>query len=255
MKFLDRPKLYLISKPSIDRTEIARFLFDNGFPSRFATDHEHPAEQLSATASRTCYQSFDSGRSPDEHLKHLVEVGHGSVMCHANFSLLVTGISRSLSHELIRHHVGTGVSQLSQRFVDNPEELNFVIPPALLPYWQGDSEAMVRFIEGRKVDVEAYKYWLEFYKEKGLSKKQAAEAARAVLPNCVETRMVFSGNIRAWRNIWEQRCSEHAEAEIRRFACKSYELIYPHCPTICDDYTRTPLPDGTFELTTEHRKI
>lgn len=255
MKFLDRPKLYLISKPDIDREAIKAFLFDYGFPSRFATDHEHSAEQLSATASRTCYQSFDSGRSPDEHLKHLVEVGHGSVFTHANFSLLVTGISRSLSHELIRHHVGTGVSQLSQRFVDDPEELNFVIPPALLPYWHGDSEAMVRFIEGRKVDVEAYKYWLEFYKSKGLSKKQAAEAARAVLPNCVETRLVFSGNIRAWRNIWEQRCSEHADAEIRRFACKSYELIYPYCPTICDDYTRVKLEDGTFSLETPHRKI
>ena len=255
MKFLDRPKLYLISKPDIDREAIKAFLFDNGFPSRFATDHEHPAEQLSATASRVCYQSYNSGRSPDDHLKHLVEVGHGSVMCHANFSLLVTGISRSLSHELIRHHVGTGVSQLSQRFVDNPEELNFVIPPALLPYWQGGSAATGYFIGRCKEVVLSYTEWLAFYKSKGLSKKQAAEAARAVLPNCVETRLVFSGNIRAWRNIWEQRCSEHADAEIRRFACKSYELIYPHCPTICDDYTRVKLEDGTFSLETPHRKI
>lgn len=255
MKFIDRPSLYLISKPDIDREEIKRFLFDNGFPSRFATDHEHPAEQLSATASRTCYQSFCSGRSPDEHLKHLVEVQHGSVFSHANFSLLVTGVSRSLSHELIRHHVGTGVSQLSQRFVDDPEELNFVIPPALLPYWHGGSEGMLRFVSNGRAFVDEYRWWLMFYKEKGLSKKQAAEAARAVLPNCVETRMVFSGNIRAWRNIWEQRCSEHADAEIRRFACKSYELIYPHCPTICDDYTRVKLEDGTFSLETPHRKI
>lgn len=255
MKFIDRPSLYLISKPDIDREEIKRFLFDNGFPSRFATDHEHPAEQLSATASRTCYQSFDSGRSPDEHLKHLVEVQHGSVFCHANFSLLVTGVSRSLTHELIRHHVGTGVSQLSQRFVDNPEELNFVIPPALLPYWTGGSEGVETFINMGKAYASDYEWWLRYYKHKGLAKKQAAEAARAVLPNCVETRCVFTGNIRAWRNIWEQRCSEHADAEIRRFACRTYEVIYPHCPTICDDYTRVKLDDGTFILETPHRKI
>lgn len=253
--FIDRPKLYLISKPDIDREAIEAFLADTGFPSRFANDHELPAEQLSATASRTCYQSFDNGRSPDDHLKHLVEVGHGSVFTHANFSILATGVSRSLTHELIRHHVGTGVSQLSQRFVDEPEDLNFIIPPAMLPYWNGTNPAVELFIQNRRLNVQEYREWLAYFKAIKLSKKQAAEAARHCLPNCVETRVVFTGNIRAWRNIWEQRCTEHADAEIRRFACMSYDIIYPHCPTILDDYTKTMLQDNTFSLYTEHKKI
>lgn len=255
MKFLLEPKLYLIGEPLVNRYAIDRFLEDNGFTSDFSDQHASDAEQLSATGSRTCYASFENGRKPDEHIKHLVEVGHGSVFTHANFTILATGISRSLTHELIRHHVGTGVSQLSQRFVDDPEDLNFVVPPALATEWGKNMQATERFAAARQANVSEYTYWLNYWKAKGLSKKQAAEAARAELPNCTETRIVFTANVRAWRNIWEQRCQESADAEIRRFACKTYELIYPHIPTICDDYTRTKLPDGTFTLHTEHRKI
>lgn len=267
MKLILKPSIYLISKPDIDREEIRRFLSDNGFNTRFADDHELPAEQLSATASRTCYQSFDNGRKPDDHIKHLVEVGHGSVFTHANFSLLCTGISRSLTHELIRHHVGTGVSQLSQRYVDDPEEINFVPPPALLSKWNaqyitseeafnGGYETQAAYIRSCVHDIERYRWWRNVFKHQfGLNKKEAASAARCKLTNDVETRCVFTGNLRAWRNIWEQRCTDAADAEIRRFACATYETIYPHAAIILDDYERTPLPDGTFTLFTKHKKI
>lgn len=266
MKLITKPSIYLVSKPDVDRAEITRFLEEHGFAPRFANDHELPAEQLSAVASRTCYQSFDNGRKPDDHLKHLVAVGHGSVFTHANFSLLCTGISRSLTHELIRHHVGTGVSQLSQRFVDDPDEINFVVPPALIQSSFIKSEEMEArgyrpcvykelYTKQCKEDIERYTYWLSVYKEWGYNKKEAASAARAKLTNDVETRCVFTGNIRAWRNIWEQRCTPEADAEIRRFACATLRRIAPHCDTILSDYDATPLPDGSFTLSTLHRKI
>ena len=260
MKLILSPSIYLISKPDIDREEIARFLAENNYSVRFSHDHERPAEQLSATASRTCYQSFDSGRSPDDHIKHLVSVSHGSVFAHANYSILATGISRSLTHELIRHHVGTAVSQLSQRFVDDPEDISFVVPPALVPVFNGHEVPGRGYLDASyeedcKRTINSYRYWLNVFKDMGRTKKQAAEAARCKLTNDVETRVVFTGNIRAWRNIWEQRCTESADAEIRRFACAVFLKLQPHMPTILADYTRTELPDGSFTLHTEHRKI
>lgn len=258
MKIIVAPKVYLISFPSVDRGEIENFLEDNGFSIKFAYEHDLPAEQLSATASRTCYQSFDNGRSPDAHIKHLVAVGHGSVFAHASFSLLCTGISRSLTHELIRHHVGTAVSQLSQRFVDDPDEINFVVPPKLLALdGKGFIAPLIAYdyrIECENT-IKEYNRLLNYCRDFGLPKKQAAETARCKLTNDVETRCVFTGNLRAWRNVWEQRCSPDADAEIRRFACITFDKLYPHCSTILSDYTKHPLPDGTFALTTEHRKI
>lgn len=257
MRFILKPSVYLISRPNIDRGEIEKFLADNGFDPRFAWDHTRPAEQLSATASRTCYQSFDNGRPPDDHIKHLVSIGHGSVFAHANFSVLAAGISRSLTHELIRHHVGTGVSQLSQRFVTGDSHLNFVVPPLLAAEWANPeyrSDTLDYVVECRKT-VESYRRWLAFWKDKGVPHKKAAETARSKLTNDVETRCVFTGNVRAWRNIWEQRCTSDADAEIRRFACATYNLISPHIPTICADYIKVQYLDGTFILHTEHKKI
>jgi thymidylate synthase (FAD) len=90
-------------------------------------------ERLAEFAGRLCYMSQrnPAGRSTRDYLDNIKRQGHGSVLEHANYSVLVEGVSRSLTHELVRHRAGMAYSQLSQRYVDE-SEANFVVPPAII---------------------------------------------------------------------------------------------------------------------------
>ena len=84
------------------------------------------------TAGRVCYMSFAKPRPGGNHayLNHILEVGHGSVLEHAVWCLVITGVSRSLTHELVRHRAGFSYSQLSQRYVDE-SVAEYVEPDAI----------------------------------------------------------------------------------------------------------------------------
>jgi len=90
-------------------------------------------ERLAEFAGRLCYMSQHNpaGRSTAEYLENILKQGHGSVFEHSTYVLLLEGISRSCTHELVRHRAGFGYSQLSQRYVDE-SEANFVMPPAII---------------------------------------------------------------------------------------------------------------------------
>src|SRR3989440_747445 len=94
-------------------------------------------ERLAEFAGRLCYMSQHNPakRETREYLENIKKQGHGSVLEHANYSILLEGVSRSLTHELVRHRAGFSYSQLSQRYVDE-SEANFVMPPAVI----GDAE-------------------------------------------------------------------------------------------------------------------
>lgn len=259
VKFVTEPEVFLVTRPQVDREAVARFLSGAGFPRRFAHDHPHDAEQAIATGSRTCYMSFDSGRPPDDHIAHLIEVGHGSVLEHAAFGVLVGGIDRSCSHQVVRHrHLSP--SQLSQRYVDQ-SEARFVVPPALLTDGPGgrrvpwENEVFTGWLERRRADLEGYFRLLSQLEANGVHGKAAREAARSELPECVETRLLLTGNLRAWRNWFERRCSGGADAQIRRLACRALDVIRPHAPAVFADYERHPLGDGTFEVQTDHGRV
>jgi len=133
--YFTRPRIYVVGRQVMPPDEVERFLKDEG--TVWATDTDNPAQRIPELAGRVCYMSFGDkqGRKDNKsYLGHILEVGHGSVLEHTVFSLLFTGISRSLTHELIRHRAGFGYSQLSQRYVDETDA-NFVVPPAL----QGDA--------------------------------------------------------------------------------------------------------------------
>ena len=90
-------------------------------------------ERLAEFAGRLCYmsQKNPARRATRDYLENIKKQGHGSVLEHANYSLLLEGVSRSLTHELVRHRAGFAYSQLSQRYVDE-SEANFVVPPAII---------------------------------------------------------------------------------------------------------------------------
>src|ERR1043166_2240540 len=118
IRILREPSVYLVGRQTTNDAELDRFLADHGVS--WQTDTEVAAEYLTEVAGRVCYMSFLRPRPGGNktYLGHILEVGHGSVLEHAVWNLLFTGVSRSLTHELIRHRAGWGYSQLSQRYVD-----------------------------------------------------------------------------------------------------------------------------------------
>jgi thymidylate synthase (FAD) len=131
LKILTDPKVYLVGQQVTDESMIAEFLSDHEV-EKWATDTEMGGEKLVEVAGRLCYMSFAKPRPGGNHayIHHILEVGHGSVLEHAIFSLVITGVSRSLTHELVRHRAGFGYSQLSQRFVDE-SDCSFVEPKVI----------------------------------------------------------------------------------------------------------------------------
>jgi thymidylate synthase (FAD) len=232
----------------------------NGFVERASGDF------IPEAAGRTCYDSFKSPRpgGNEAYLQHIKESGHGSVLEHATFSFVFEGISRSLSHELVRHRAGWAFSQLSQRYHDE-SECGFVAPPALLgakSVFNGgadpddSAESLAEsWLCACASAANSYSLLANALLESGCERKQAREAARSVLPNCVETRVLATANARAVRHFLEQRGSRHADAEVRRLANKVLEVVRPEAPNLFSDYRLGGLPDGSFEIVTDYRKV
>jgi len=257
IKIFREPVVYLLGRQTVDEAELNRFLADHGVT--WQTDSEIAAEVLTETAGRTCYMSFAKPRPGGNatYLNHIIEVGHGSVLEHAVWNFLITGVSRTLTHELIRHRAGMGYSQLSQRYVD--ESVAEYVEPEVIAT---DPELHRLWVDSVAQSHRAYlelaeKLQAKFADEPDRTsrRKLARQAARSVLPNATETKIFMTANSRAVRNLLEQRGSRFAEPEIRKLANVLLELMQREAPNIFQDYRKEPLADGTFEIVTDHRKV
>jgi thymidylate synthase (FAD) len=249
--FITEPKVYLIAGTATMRG-MRDFTDDNAISWRPNIANE-PAEWLAEFAGRVCYMSFDNPRpgGNEAYIKHILEVGHGSVLEHASFSLLFTGVSRSLTHETIRHRAGFGYSQLSQRFV-NESDCAFVEPEIIA----GDPELHAIWLDSVHSAQESYKKLsdglaarMADIEDRTLRRKKAREAARSVLPNATETKIVVTGNARSWRHWLHMRGSEHADAEIRRLAGHVLPILKECAPNIFSDCTI----DAAGVVTVQHQ--
>ncbi|MCT2585180.1 FAD-dependent thymidylate synthase [Actinophytocola gossypii] len=215
----------------------------------WSTDAEG-GEALAEFAGRACYQSWKKPNPATAtnagYLRHILEVGHLSVLEHGTVSFYLTGISRSLTHELIRHR-HFSYSQLSQRYV--PERDAAMVEPDVIA---NDPVLHEKFVAATEASVAAYTDLLEGLQERfadvpnaTLRRKQARQAARAVLPNATETRIVVTGNYRAWRHFIAMRASEHADVEIRELAVECLRQLQKAAANVFDDFVISALPDGT----------
>jgi thymidylate synthase (FAD) len=255
LRIVKEPRIYLVGRQNVDPAAVERFLSDHQVT--WQTDTEVGAEALAEMAGRVCYMSYGKGRKTNrEFLEHLVEVGHGSVLEHAVWSFLVTGVSRSFTHELIRHR-HFSYSQLSQRYVDESDS-EFVEPepiaadPELHRAWCDAVNAARAAYDKLVTGLERH-YASE--PDKTLRRKLARQAARSVLPNATETRIFVTGNARALRHFIEMRGSEHADVEIRQVAVAMLKILQAESPALFGDYTLAPLPDGSVATRTEHPKV
>ena len=216
--------------------------------------------------SGNCYMSFGPRRTTNEnaaaYFERLISAGHGSVLEHASFSFLLYGVSRSVTHELVRHRAGVGISQISQRYVAGT-----VIRFVERPEYQNDAELHRLFEERADRAAAEYERMAGTLLErqeggevrlsadyKTDARKKVQQTARSLLPNETEAPMVFTGNVRALRHIIEMRADAHAESEIRALAVRLFLCLRTADPILFGDYELVELPDGTHTVTTEYRK-
>ncbi|MBU0641463.1 MAG: FAD-dependent thymidylate synthase [Planctomycetes bacterium] len=256
VNIVHEPRVYLVGRQIVDDAEIARFLSDQGLA--WSTDTELGAETLCELAGRVCYMSFGMGRKTnEEYLGNIIDMRHGSVLEHAVWNLLITGVSRTFTHEMVRHRAGFGYSQLSQRYVDE-STADFVEPACIA----ADAELHTIWSESIRQAHEAYCRLVAGLERKyqdepsgTLRRKLARQAARSVLPNATETKIFVTGNGRAWRHFIESRAHEHAEVEIRKVAIQILRVLQRESPALMGDYKIEQLADGSEVAQTPHRKV
>src|SRR5204863_3412281 len=231
MEIFRAPRVTLIARPEFLEPAHLRVQWQGDASS---------GERLAEFAGRVCYMSQHNpaNRSTAEYVENIKKQGHGSVLEHAVYVLLIEGISRSCSHELVRHRAGFGYSQISQRYVDESRAA-FVMPPATQGDARLEEEWQQQVAEAQGAYVRAVEGLMQRYEwigDKVHRRKMAREAARSVLPNATEVKIVVSGNARAWRTMLELRCGEGAELEIRRMAVAVLRIVQKEAGALFSDF-------------------
>ncbi len=219
--------IYLLAQTEMVEGTLNRFLSDRGF-DKYVHDAVHPADELPEVAGRVCYMSFGDSRrkagdgvsQSEKYLDNIREVGHGSVLEHPSFTFLIAGIDRNLTHELVRHRVGVGYSQLSSRYVDL-RDYAVICPSSIMRR----KEFFDAWIESVAKAMTTYSLIYDTLRAEGMEKKVAREDAMSVLPGAIETIMVFTVNVRALRHIFLLRGSLGAKKDIRMMSVKLWKLV------------------------------
>lgn len=199
-------------------------LNDTPFVQKWVDEYNNDIDQLAEFAGRACYQSWQMPNpktaTTEGYLGNIIDQGHFSVLEHASATFYIEGVSRNLTHELIRHR-HLSYSEVSQRYVDM-DEYRMPTPPALRDL-ECEHPEHGEYVRGRNAECEErahelYERAVFELQDRGLSRKEARQAARAILPGGTETKIVVTGNMRAWRDMLYKRWHEAADAEIRELA-------------------------------------
>lgn len=242
-------KIFLIAKTRLQEgvNDFARY---KGLDFSEASLANSSGEKLVELAGRICYDSYSNPRPGGNraYLQRIIEAGHGSVTEHATWTYVFVGVTRALTHELVRHRT-MSFSQRSQRYCDEGEtyfDMDFSQIPESVREGIENTFGTVRRL---------YRAVQESLSNQGIDRKTANGVARKVLPECTTTEIVVTFNTRSVRNFLEMRCSRHADKEIRQLANLLFDSLVADSPSLFQDYEKIPLPDGSFELFTVHRKI
>ena len=208
------------------------------------------AEQLIETAGRVCYKSYEPGLNPNvtkiredsaDYFKNIISKGDGSVMEHSTVTFALLNVSRVLTHEIVRHRVGTAFSQESLRYV-RPKDIGLWIPDELTSEQHLKLETAVMKIEAMYQELEKTVDWEKLPFDK---KKRLTSAFRRMLPDGMATNIIFTANHRTLRWLIEMRTDPAAEVEIRLVFDQIATILKTDFPLIYMDFERLELPDGT----------
>lgn len=280
-KFIYEPTVHVVAETKIDWEGIQAWaddhgltevLHDNGTPLGVLwQDIYHDGKDVSLDAlpefaGRHCYRSFESGRTRDKYIENIIDMEHGSVLEHSSISFAISGVSRSLTHELIRHRAGAAPSQESQRYVP-ASEVNFIVPPLIQKL--GNPFLSANFEDSCLESLDTYRKLIQDMealtttgagvdlgvKLATMRKKRILEAARSVLPNAAETRLTWTMNMRAARHVCALRGGEGADLEIRQLAVAMLNNLYERAPIIFKDFDIYTAPDGFEAIHCDKPKV
>ena len=189
--------------------------------------HTPDPERAIATAARLCYAPVGAAElmetMPDERVKSvlstIMESGHFSTLEHASYTFAIDGVSRALTHQLVRHRIAS-FNQQSQRYVKFKDGVDVVVPDSV----KAAPETQAVFDEAIEACVSAYK--------KLLDAGVPAEDARYLLPNAAESKIVVTMNVRELLHFFNLRCCNRAQWEIREMAHRMLELVRPTAPFV-----------------------
>lgn len=268
-RIIDRPEVFLVSKPSVDWDEIMRYLTKVGdrtdseavnWATRMMDSDIQDGDALVEFGGRLCYRSWVPGANAnvtkvregsEEYLGNILKSGHGSVTEHANYSFIFDDVSRVFTHELVRHRAGVAVSQESMRFV-RLTDIPFWFPP----WAREDVELMNRSVILLH-RMEEHQLWMTEHFEldnEGVpfsEKKHKTSFMRRFAPDGVATGMLCTINVRAIRHIVYMRTALGAEEEIRLVMDDVANLALAATPNLMQDYS----PNENQEWIPEFLKI
>jgi len=271
LKLYYDPKVYPIHQSTINHRGWSQFAEDERI--NWHSSSSHHGDIIPEVAGRVCYMSFDNPRPGGNktYIERIKNEKHGSVIEHPSWGFIFTGVSRSLTHELVRHRAGFSFSQLSQRYVDE-SGVGFVVPHEIRrevrkawPLWQehgmsggflddqGDPfiQVGVDWLSHMTNALLDYQHTVKYLAErlgkdfpediktsemKTTMRKASRGTARSVLPNATETKIMVTANARSWRHFIEQRGSSGAEVEIRKLAYRVWLVLREQAPNTFSDY-------------------
>ena len=194
-------------------------------------------EKLIERAGRTCYLSFDkiTNESAGVFIRGAIKRGHESILEHASATFRVTGVSRALTHQLVRHRIGFSFSQQSQRYVKE-DQFDYVVPDSI----KNNKEFIEAWFPGCGLQSMSEKYnkhmkatqnLYDYFIKNGVK----PEDARSILPNACVTEIVVTANFRAWRHFLKLRLDHHAQEEIRLLAQSIGKVLIENAPNVFHD--------------------
>lgn len=248
-------KIYLISRPQFEVDNFLMFLSESEENIWRRTSEATPPEEIVEVSGRICYMSFGKSQSPrtnSEYIKNLIRQRHESVLEHINWTFLLTGVSRGFTHQLVRHRVGFAYSQLSQQY-HQETDATFVEPshlsfsPKALAAWQQaitTTKQAYKNIVDELENLEMATNLGEEFNKKEIS-RALNSAARSVLPNAIETKIMVTANARALRHFLKVRGSIIGDEEMRNVASELLRYLKQDAPSVFADFQTDTLSDGS----------
>jgi thymidylate synthase (FAD) len=272
-RYLKGPGVVMVNKPHVDLSGTIGFLegYGLGFESYLQDDDVlADGERLAKFGAQLCYMSFGEHRTKNvdaaRYFENIKSSGHGSVIEHPGYSFLLYGLSRDQTHELVRHRVGCGYSQQSQRYVGG-QTLRFV------ERREYQTDALQSMFE-RFIDMTATEYEqraevllrMQLAGDPALAatsdshaktemKKKVRQVARSVLTNEVEAPILVTMNARSGRHVSEMRAAAAADTAIRETMFRTFLCMALVDPLLFNDYELDMLKDGTSGISTKYRKV
>lgn len=239
------PSLYLLSRPHFTN-EYQAFLAKTGVI--WQETKVSDAERVVEFAGRICYMSFGARQSPRDnaaYIANLIDQGHDSVLEHASWTFLLDGVSRSLTHQLIRHKIGFSYSQLSQQYYDH-SAAEFLMPtgleqnPVAFAAWSAAIEAARNAYYTIQSQLGAESGQGRNSRERS---RAIRSAARSVLPNSTGTKIVVTANARSLRHFLSLRGATEGDLEMRQVSGLIYAMLVREAPSLVSDFQDEAGPD------------